>query len=114
MIGAPRSVGTTGVRVSVALVTHGATPDARIVTTITPAVTATDSAYLPAPVAMSGGTPSVPPSTVDRDAPVWMRDPLSHPDIEAMDARALGDLPFGLFRSPSLSADATPDGCRPA
>ena len=48
------------------------------------------------------------------DAPVWMRDPLSHPDIEAMDARALGDLPFGLFRSPSLSADATPDGCRPA
>lgn len=32
------------------------------------------------------------------DTPVWMRDPLSHPDIETMDSRALGDLPFGLFR----------------
>ena len=48
------------------------------------------------------------------DAPVWMRDPLSHPDIEAMDARALGDLPFGLFRSPALSADTASDVCRPA
>ena len=27
------------------------------------------------------------------DTPVWMRDPLSHPDIETMDARSLGDLP---------------------
>ena len=33
------------------------------------------------------------------EAPVWVRDPLSHPAIEAMDARALGDLPFGIFRS---------------
>lgn len=24
----------------------------------------------------------------------WMRDPLSHPDIEQMDARQLGDLPL--------------------
>ncbi|PWK68220.1 hypothetical protein [Aminobacter sp. AP02] len=24
----------------------------------------------------------------------WMRDPLSHPDIERMDARELGDLPL--------------------
>jgi len=39
------------------------------------------------------------------DTPVWMRDPLSHPDIETMDARALGDLPFGLFRAPRLSPD---------
>lgn len=49
------------------------------------------------------------------DAPVWMRDPLSHPDIETMDARALGDLPFGLFRSPRLSPDNTSQSCiRPA
>lgn len=34
----------------------------------------------------------------------WMRDPLSHPDIERMDARELGDLPFnpGFRRSSSL------------
>ena len=38
------------------------------------------------------------------DTPVWMRDPLSHPEIETMDARALGDLPFGLFRSPPPAA----------
>ena len=31
-------------------------------------------------------------------SPVWIRDPLSHPDLEAMDSRSLGDLPFGLFR----------------
>lgn len=24
----------------------------------------------------------------------WLRDPLSHPDIERMDARELGDLPM--------------------
>ena len=41
-------------------------------------------------------------------APVWMRDPLSHPDIAAMDARTLGDLPFGLFRVPALRAKAAP------
>ena len=40
------------------------------------------------------------------DTPVWMRDPLFHPDIETMDARALGDLPFGLFRTPALRAEA--------
>ena len=39
------------------------------------------------------------------DTPVWMRDPLSHPDIETMDARALGDLPFGLFRAQAICAD---------
>ena len=34
----------------------------------------------------------------------WMRDPLSHPDIERMDARELGDLPLnpGFRRSSSL------------
>lgn len=41
------------------------------------------------------------------DAPVWLRDPLSHPDIRTMDARALGDLPFGLFRpQPSAGEDS--------
>ena len=25
----------------------------------------------------------------------WMRDPLSHPDIDAMSERELADLPFG-------------------
>lgn len=25
----------------------------------------------------------------------WLRDPLSHPALEAMSARELGDLPFG-------------------
>ena len=39
------------------------------------------------------------------DTPVWMRDPLSHPDIETMDSRALGDLPFGLFRTQAICAD---------
>lgn len=45
------------------------------------------------------------------DTPVWMRDPLSHPDIETMDARALGDLPFGLFRAQRLSPDNTSQSC---
>ncbi|MFT4158880.1 hypothetical protein [Shinella sp.] len=35
------------------------------------------------------------------EAPVWVRDPLAHPEIEAMDSRRLGDLPFGLFRMPA-------------
>ena len=39
------------------------------------------------------------------DTPVWMRDPLAHPQIETMDSRTLGDLPFGLFRPPGLRAD---------
>ncbi|MCR6499009.1 hypothetical protein MUO32_08200 [Shinella sp. CPCC 101442] len=39
------------------------------------------------------------------NAPVWMRDPLAHPAIEAMDARALGDLPFGLFRTQSRASE---------
>ena len=39
------------------------------------------------------------------DTPVWMRDPLAHPDIETMDARALGDLPFGLFRPRAFDAE---------
>lgn len=41
------------------------------------------------------------------DTPVWLRDPLSHPDIETMDARALGDLPFGLFRPQVADADTS-------
>ncbi len=36
---------------------------------------------------------------------MWVRDPLSHPDIETMDSRALGDLPFGLFRSREPGGD---------
>ena len=31
---------------------------------------------------------------VERHA-AWMRDPLSHPDIDAMSERELADLPFG-------------------
>lgn len=42
------------------------------------------------------------------DTPIWMRDPLSHPDIETMDSRALGDLPFGLFRA----REGRDEGCR--
>ena len=45
------------------------------------------------------------------EAPVWLRDPLSHPDISAMDGRALGDLPFGLFRPRDMAEDC---GRRPA
>ncbi|MNL82704.1 hypothetical protein D3C87_2101470 [compost metagenome] len=41
------------------------------------------------------------------EAPIWFRDPLSHPDIETMDARALGDLPFGLFRPQAISAETS-------
>ena len=44
------------------------------------------------------------------DTPVWMRDPLAHPEIETMDARALGDLPFGLFRSQAHPPETV---CRP-
>ncbi|MBB6467081.1 hypothetical protein [Aminobacter carboxidus] len=32
----------------------------------------------------------------------WLRDPLSHPDIERMDARELGDLPLGRGFRPAL------------
>jgi hypothetical protein len=42
------------------------------------------------------------------DTPGWLRDPLSHPDIRSMDARALGDLPFGLFRPQAPAGDARP------
>ncbi|MCF3638527.1 hypothetical protein LXM94_00910 [Rhizobium sp. TRM95111] len=34
------------------------------------------------------------------DRAPWIRDALIHPDIAAMDARALGDLPLGLFPAP--------------
>ncbi len=44
------------------------------------------------------------------ETPVWMRDPLAHPEIETMDSRALGDLPFGLFRAQTQSNEAA---CRP-
>lgn len=40
------------------------------------------------------------------EPPVWMRDPLAHPEIETMDARALGDLPFGLFRAQTQPGEA--------
>jgi len=29
----------------------------------------------------------------------WMRDPLSHPDIDAMSERELADLPFGRVKT---------------
>lgn len=40
------------------------------------------------------------------EAPVWMHDPLAHPEIETMDSRRLGDLPFGLFRMPGEAKPA--------
>lgn len=40
------------------------------------------------------------------ETPVWMRNPLAHPEIETMDSRALGDLPFGLFRAQVGHTDA--------
>ncbi len=44
--------------------------------------------------------------------PVWLRDPLAHPAIAQMDSRALGDLPFGLFRPAATWAE--PAGSRPS
>ena len=35
---------------------------------------------------------------VERQAE-WMRDPLSHPDIDAMSERELADLPFGRVKT---------------
>ena len=49
-------------------------------------------------------TASVPPAS---DPQRWIRDPLSHPDITRMDARALADLPFALFPAPKA-----PQACR--
>lgn len=46
--------------------------------------------------------PAAPPPA---ETPDWLRDPLAHPDIAAMDARALGDLPFGLFRPPARDGE---------
>lgn len=42
----------------------------------------------------------------DEDKAAWMRDPLSHPDIEAMSGRELADLPFnrGLSRRSAAQA----------
>jgi len=56
---------------------------------------------------------ALPAATDTDDAPGWLRDPLAHPALEAMDARALGDLPFGLFRPPS-PPEALPRACRNA
>ena len=43
------------------------------------------------------GTASVPSASEPQR---WVRDPLAHPDIARMDARALADLPFALFPAP--------------
>lgn len=41
----------------------------------------------------------------------WIRDPLTHPEIERMDERARGDLPFNTgFRR--ASPDVRDAGCR--
>ncbi len=41
------------------------------------------------------------------DAPLaWARDPLQHPDLERMDGRELGDLPFPGWPWPRM-ADCT-------
>ena len=50
------------------------------------------------------GTASVPSAS---DPQRWVRDPLAHPEIARMDARALADLPFALFPSPRA-----PQACR--
>lgn len=39
----------------------------------------------------------------------WLRDPLSHPDIERMDERAIADLPLGRGFRPALPV---PGECR--
>ncbi len=39
----------------------------------------------------------------------WLRDPLSHPDIDRMDERALADLPLGRGFRPALPV---PGECR--
>jgi hypothetical protein len=39
------------------------------------------------------------------DVPDWIRDPLAHPDLEAMSERELGDLPFRSVASPARSLD---------
>lgn len=39
----------------------------------------------------------------------WLRDPLSHPDIERMDERELADLPLGRGFRPALPV---PGECR--
>lgn len=40
---------------------------------------------------------AAPPSDRDSVPADWIRDPLAHPEIEAMDERQLGDLPFRAF-----------------
>ncbi|QRM56845.1 hypothetical protein F3Y30_08825 [Sinorhizobium sp. BG8] len=40
--------------------------------------------------------------------PPWTNDPLAHPDIEEMDLRMLGDLPFGLFNTAASCGDERP------
>jgi len=73
VIGAAIDEGTMGVSVSVAPLTQGAIPALFIVTVMMPAATTTDSEYFPAPEGMSSGTPTVPPSIVERSAPLWIR-----------------------------------------
>jgi hypothetical protein len=45
----------------------------------------------------------------------WARDPLRHPDLERMDGRELGDLPFPGWPWPNAaecSGDCVPTGDR--
>ncbi|HEV7319555.1 MAG TPA: hypothetical protein VGO04_13225 [Ensifer sp.] len=50
------------------------------------------------------------------DAPLaWVRDPLQHPDLERMDGRELGDLPFPGWpwpRTCERAGDVLPAGGR--
>ena len=40
---------------------------------------------------------------------IWIRDPLAHPDIEAMDERQRGDLPFhGLASAKAACENGAP------
>jgi hypothetical protein len=46
------------------------------------------------PVRLSAPVMAILPDVDPQDARQWRRDPLSHPDLQTMDKRALGDLPF--------------------
>lgn len=37
---------------------------------------------------------------------LWLRDPLAHPDLDAMSERELADLPFARGRRPEIRANA--------
>ena len=76
-IGLLGNAGTRGVMESVWPRTQGDTFVERIVATITPEDIASDSTYRPAPVATSGGRPSLPPFSVAIADPNWIRSAIA-------------------------------------